>query len=76
MSPKGRRLFRDVHEKGPRGGVRGGDSPLKGGVRGSASCMPHLHALRPEASADFVWLVDTGAGGLGSLGDVPDATLV
>ena len=31
---------------------RGGVLPLKTGVRGSASCMPPLHALRPEASAD------------------------
>ena len=35
---------------------RGGDSPLKGGVRGSASNMPDLHALRPEASADLMEL--------------------
>ena len=33
---------------------RGGVLPLKTGVRGSASSMPPLHALRPEASADYL----------------------
>ena len=37
----------------PRGGVRGGDSPLKGGVRGLFDSIKYLHALRPEASADI-----------------------
>jgi len=46
-----------------RGGVRGGDSPLRRGVRGSANSMPDLHALRPEASADLMDLCLTSVGG-------------